>query len=88
MDRDDSVRLAIDLQPTSSNNSCMSIDIQHPIDADTESLLERIAGKPLDPEVYRRIQERGNKATEEIRKKSGTIEIAVELIRETRDECI
>ena len=59
---------------------------QHFIDADTEALLERIAGEPLDPEVYRRIQERGNKVTEEIREKFGTIEIAVELIRETRDE--
>ena len=70
-----------------SDNLSMTTHTQHFIDADTEALLERIAGKPLDPEVYRRIQERGNKATEEIRKKMGTIEIAVELIRETRDEC-
>ena len=64
----------------------MSIDTKI-IDADTEAILERIAhGKRLDPAVYRRIQERGDKATEEIRKKYGTIEIAVDLIRETRDE--
>jgi len=65
----------------------MSIHTQHFIDADIEALLERIADKPLDPEVYRRILERGNKVTEEIRQKTGTIEIAVDLIRETRDEC-
>ena len=64
----------------------MTIDSQHFIGADTEALLKRIAGKPLDPEVYQRIQERGNQVTEEIREKFGTIEIAVELIRETRDE--
>jgi hypothetical protein len=70
------------------DNLCMTTDTRHPIDADTEALLERIAGKPLDPEVYRRIQERGNKVTEEIRKRMGTIEIAIDLIRETRDECV
>jgi hypothetical protein len=66
----------------------MTIDTRHPIDADTDAILERIAGKPLDPDVYRRIQDRGNKVTEEIRKKTGTNEIAVDLIRETRDECV
>ena len=57
------------------------------MDADTEALLQRIAGKLLDPEVYRHIQVRGNKAMEEIRKNMGAIEIAVKLIRETRHEC-
>ena len=65
----------------------MTMRTLHFIDADTEAFLERIAGKSLDPEVYQRIQDRGNQVTEEIREKSGTIEIAVELIRETRDEC-
>ena len=37
----------------------------------------------LDPAVYRRMQVRGDKVTEEIRKKYGTVEIAVDLIRET-----
>ena len=55
-------------------------------------------GRPLKPclrglqasrSIRRSIAERGNKATEEIRKKMGTVEIAValELIRETRNEC-
>ncbi|MEI8020211.1 MAG: hypothetical protein WCH39_18555 [Schlesneria sp.] len=66
----------------------MTIHTQLFNDADTEALLERIAGRRLDPEVYQRIQERGNKATEEIREKFGTIEIAVELIRETRGESV
>ena len=70
-----------------SDNLPMTMRTLHFIDADTEALLERIAGKSLDPEVYQRIQDRGNQVTEEILEKSGTIEIAVELIRETREEC-
>lgn len=49
--------------------------------------MERVLhGKPLDPETYRRIREEGDRITEEIRRQHGTIEIAVELIREIRDE--
>lgn len=48
--------------------------------------MERIIhGSPLPPDVYQRIQERGDELTEEIRQKYGTIEIAVDLIREIRD---
>ena len=65
----------------------MTIDTRPPGNHHTEALLERILhGKPLDPDVYRRIQERGDKITEEIREKFGTIEIAVDLIRGGRDE--
>lgn len=57
------------------------------VDPDTEALMERILqGKPLAPDVYLRIQERGRKITEEFRQKFGTVEIAVDLIREARDE--
>jgi hypothetical protein len=57
------------------------------LDADTAALIERITrDTPLPPDVYKRIQERGDKLTEEIRQKYGTIEIAVDLIREIRDE--
>ena len=65
----------------------MSLDVKSCFDPDTEAILERIAtGKPLDSDVYRRIQERGDKITEEIRQKYGTIEIAVDLVREIRNE--
>lgn len=57
------------------------------MDADTQALLERIFhGTPLPPDVYRRIQVRGDKLTEEIRQHYGTVDFAVELIREVRDE--
>jgi hypothetical protein len=41
-------------------------------------------GKPLDPEVYRRIREEGRRITEGIRKKYGVLDIAVDLIRNSR----
>lgn len=64
----------------------MSTDAKAIVDADTEALLERmIHGTPLPPDVYQRIQERGDKLTEEIRRKYGVREIAVDLIREIRD---
>lgn len=54
---------------------------------DKDALLERITtGKPLDPEVYRRIREKGKSITDELRRTHGEMEIAVELIREVRDE--
>ena len=55
--------------------------------ADLDAVMERIAyGKPVGLEVSRRIRERAERITEEIRQKHGKLDIAVELIRETRDE--
>lgn len=54
---------------------------------DKAALLERIiTGKPLEPEVYRRIREKGIRITDELRQTYGEMDIAVELIREVRDE--
>ena len=44
------------------------------------------AGKPVDPEVARRVQERSRSAQDELFKKYGVREIAVDLIREIREE--
>ena len=43
-------------------------------------------GTPIAPEVYRRIRDRGDRLREEMRQKFGTVEIAVDLVREIRDE--
>lgn len=65
----------------------MSIETKPALDADTEAVLERIAhGTPLPPDVYRRIRERGARLREEMRQEFGTVEIAVDLVREIRDE--
>ena len=44
------------------------------------------AGKPVDAEVARRVQERSRLAQDELLKKYGVREIAVDLIREIREE--
>jgi hypothetical protein len=55
--------------------------------ADSQAVLEHVLHKkPLDPEVYRRVHERSAKITEELRQKHGTVNIAVDLIRQARDE--
>jgi hypothetical protein len=55
--------------------------------ADLDAVMEGIAtGKPLDPDASRRIRQRAKRITEEIRQKHGQLDIAVQLIRETRDE--
>jgi hypothetical protein len=53
--------------------------------ADSQSVLEHLLHKtPLDPEVYRRVHERAARATESLRQKHGTLNIAVDLIRQIR----
>jgi hypothetical protein len=57
------------------------------VDADALAVIEHaMTGKPLDPEVARRVRERSERATEELRRRCGTLDVAVDLIRETRDE--
>jgi hypothetical protein len=57
------------------------------LEADARAVIEHaVTGKPLDPEIARRVRERSERATEELRRKYGTLDVAVDLIRETRDE--
>jgi hypothetical protein len=54
--------------------------------ADGQAAIEAVmTGKPLDPEIARRIRERAAKLTEEIREKHGLLDIGVPAIRELRD---
>jgi hypothetical protein len=55
--------------------------------ADEEAVNEYVStGKPLDPEVYRRVRARAEKITAELRWKNGDMNISTDLIREVRDE--
>ena len=55
--------------------------------ADGDAIVESlVTDKPLDTETRDRIRERGRRLTEELRKKYGEMNIAVDLIRESRDE--
>ncbi len=54
--------------------------------ADTRAVLDHaISGKPLDPEIARRVWERAERIREEIRQQHGVLDIGVPAIRELRD---
>ncbi len=80
------MRLGIDDPPLTAENAIMkTIDIA--TDPDTDAIIEMLAtGKPLDPEVRNRLCDEGLKLVEETRRKFGPTNIAVDLIREGRDE--
>lgn len=67
-------------------NDTMDAIIKTPLeDPDALAVIEHaMQGKPLDPEIYRRIREAGDRLTEEIRKEHGTVDLAVDLIRDAR----
>lgn len=69
----------------------MDITRESPIPADVLADMQAVAdavaaGRPIDPEVARRVQERSKKVQEELVRRYGVREIAVDLIRQTRDE--
>ena len=56
------------------------------IRADCDEVMEHILSrKPLDPSVYRRVRERSDRITDEIRRNHGVLNVAVQLVR---DACI
>jgi hypothetical protein len=54
--------------------------------AELRAATERAARGVRDPEVMRRACERMDRMREELRQRSGDLDVAVELIREGRDE--
>jgi hypothetical protein len=56
-------------------------------EADLDAVLNSArTGKPLDPEVERRVRDRAEKIRQEVLLKHGVLNIAVDLVREGRDE--
>jgi hypothetical protein len=54
-------------------------------DPDTLAIIAHAMRRtPLDPDVYRRVREAGDRLTDEIRKSHGTVYLAVDLIRDAR----
>jgi hypothetical protein len=82
-------RTLLDRRGNSRENTTMKTQ-EDPLSteaADEQAVFEHaFRGKPLDPEVRRRVRERAEKISEELRRKHGEMNIAVDLIRETRDE--
>jgi hypothetical protein len=73
------------------NKGVMSADVASTTDpvelADSQAVVEHLLqGTPLDPEVDRRVHERAARITDELRRKYGTLDIAVDLVRQVREE--
>ncbi len=63
------------------------VTIEDTLEVDAAAVIEdAMSGKPLDPEIARRVRARSERTTEELRRRFGTLDVAVELIREVRDE--
>ena len=57
------------------------------MDPDTRAIIEHVmTGKPLDPDIARRVREQGERIRQEILTKHGIVDIAVPAIRELRGE--
>ena len=62
-------------------------DIPPEIEADARAVVESLmAGRPVDPEVARRVRVRSKAITEELRANYGELDIGVRAIRELRGE--
>jgi len=71
-------------------NDALSLDLLNDAmtrEADSQAVMEQVvSGKPLDPEIAARVRERSERATEEMRRKFGTVNMAVDLIHQSRNE--
>jgi hypothetical protein len=55
-------------------------------DPDTQAVIQKLlTGKPLDPQVYRRIREEAARISEEVYRKHGLLDVGVPAIRALRD---
>lgn len=56
-------------------------------EADAQAVMDRLnSGTPLDPAIAARVRARSECATEEMRRKFGTVNLAVDLLHQSREE--
>jgi hypothetical protein len=73
--------------PKKAEGTFMKTVDQTELDADTQAVIEHaMTGKPLDPEIARRVRAAGENLRQEIFAKHGLVDIAVPAIRELRGE--
>jgi hypothetical protein len=64
-----------------------SVGVAADVLADMQAVADAAAaGRPVDPEVAKRVRERSEKVKEQLRHLYGVREIAVDLIRQGREE--
>ena len=57
------------------------------VSADLEAVVNHlVSGNPLDTHVTRRARQRSERLTDELRRSRGELNVAVDLVREIRDE--
>lgn len=80
--------ISIDLHPHASDNDCMSTETPttDTMVDDLEKSLKLAAMGERDPERMRRAIEAVEQNREETRKRIGTVDVAVDLIRDARDQ--
>jgi hypothetical protein len=65
----------------------MDANIPPEVLAEMQAVMEALAsGRRVDEETYRRIRERGERVRDEVRRKFGEVDLAVDLVREIREE--
>ena len=84
---------SIDQFPNQCDNILMNAAALDNLASDPEALADEeavmasfVSGKPLDPEVAKRVRERGRQIHEEIFRQHGLLDIGVPAIRELRGE--
>ncbi len=61
--------------------------IPEEVEADMQAVMEALhSGRRMDEETYRRIRARADKVRDELKRQHGEMDIAVDLIRQTRDD--
>jgi hypothetical protein len=63
----------------------MPTEVSLPELSELQALLDALSAGQRDPEVARRSRERIDREREELRKRIGTVDVAVDLIREARN---
>lgn len=57
------------------------------LEADTKAVIDKLMyGTPIPPEIYDRIRKKAEEITERVYREHGLLDIAVDLVREVRDE--
>jgi hypothetical protein len=77
-------RNSVDAHPRSTNNKDMSTGFVE-IDKDLSEVVRLVSAKTKDTEALRDARERADRVREEMKAKYGKLNVAVELVQETRD---
>jgi hypothetical protein len=78
--------IQIDPKPCVSHNTAMSAEAVSTAEHELEDAISRLLAGVRDPEVGRKAREDMDRMREETRKRTGTVEVAAELVRDARDQ--